>query len=96
MNTETTEGSRPVAGQVERPVRPGLMVRLFAFLRGGEVVWIQDFQGRTLASIAYVDAFGGAWCPVYWFWRVGRCQLLEDGTVDPRSESSYVKRWRRA
>lgn len=87
----------PIAqGPVDVNVRPGLLIRLFAWLRGGDVVWIQDHQGKVLASIAQMDAFGGAWCPVFWFSGVGRCQLLPDGTVDPRSESSYVKRWRLA
>lgn len=79
-----------------QPERVGLLVRLFAWLRGGEVVWILDFQGRARVTIAQMDAFGGAWCPVYWFTKTGRCQLKADGTVDQRSESSYVKQWRRA
>jgi hypothetical protein len=78
-----------------RPPRAGFWIRLFAWLRGGEVVWIIDFQGDVKASIAQVNAFGGAWCHVYWFNKIGRCQLNPDGKVDRRSESFYVHEWMR-
>lgn len=69
------------------------MIWIFAFLLRGRVVWIKDFQGEAYKSIAYKNPFG-MWCRVYWLWAVGHCVLLDDGTVDPRSGSSYIKEWR--
>ena len=97
MTTEQPGASPALSDQLGLvPERAGVLVRLFAWLRGGEVVWILDHEGQARVTIAQMDAFGRAWCPVYWFTKVGRCQLNPDGTVDPRSQSSYVKRWRRA
>ena len=44
MNTETTEGSRPVAGQVERPVRPSLSEALDAWW---DAAYVEGRDGRT-------------------------------------------------
>jgi hypothetical protein len=96
MSNTPTEAVASNAELGLAPKRPGLWIRLFARLRGGEVIWIQDFQGKVKPTIAHMDAFGGAWCPVYWFGNVGHCRLLADGTVDPKSDSSYVHRWRKA
>lgn len=77
-----------------RAGRVGLMVRLFAWLRGGRVVWLMDFQGQPYQSIAIHDPFGGMWCPVHWFWKVGGCRLMPDGSVHQRSESKYIEAWK--
>lgn len=72
-----------------------LWVRLFAWLRGGEVVWLEDNNGRVYVSIARRDRYGKLVCPVYWATNVGHCVLLEGGVVDPNSYSFYIKRWTR-
>lgn len=81
---------------IDRLPKPGLIVRFFALLWGGEVVWLKDWEGEVYQSIAMRDAFGGMYCYVHWFNRIGRCQLLNDGTVDPCSPANYIKKWVKA
>jgi len=76
--------------------RPGLLVRIYAFLTGGEVIWIKDFQGKVRSTVAYMNGFGSPWCHVYWFTKAGHCVLRANGTVDPRSQSFHVDYWKKA
>lgn len=70
---------------------PG-MVYIAAFFLRGEVVWIKDFEGEVKRTIAYTTPLG-RWCRVFWATGIGHCVLLDDGTVDKSSSSSYVKVW---
>jgi hypothetical protein len=72
------------------------MIWLFAFLLGGRVGWIKDHQGEVYKTTIYTDAWGGRWCRVFWFKAIGHCVLLDNGTVDPKSDSSYVREWKYA
>ena len=70
-----------------------LLLRFHAWLRGGEIVWLEDNCGKEYVSIAVRNKFGKLTCPVYPLANVGNCVLLENGRVDPNSESAYIKRW---
>ncbi len=87
------DGSALSEGLGLAPKRASLIVRLFAWVRGGRPVCLEDFTGETYFTIAELDAFGKLRAPVYWFFGVGDCVLLADGRVCGRSASSYVKRW---
>lgn len=91
-DTPAVTGSVQWTGMRERS--PGIIIRLAAWMRGGKLVWLRDFQGDVYCSIATLDAFGGASAPVYWFAKVGNCVLLPDGTVCRKSSSSYVREWK--
>lgn len=70
-----------------------LIVKIAALLLGGEPVVLQDWQGETYYTIAYVNAeFGTKWARVYPFTAVGFVVLNDDGTTSSRS-SSYIERW---
>lgn len=63
------------------------MLKIIAWLTGGKVVWLQDFDGDTHKSIAYKAGFGTM--------KARRMLGVEailhtDGTV---SSPSYVHRW---
>lgn len=74
-----------------RTMRFPLIVRLKAYLVGGECVWLRDFQGEVYASIARIDPFGHMSAPSYPLTGVGHHVLLSGGKVEERS---YMKEWR--
>jgi hypothetical protein len=74
-------------------MKPGLLMRLWAWLSGGRAVWLSDYENKLRFSIERVRPDGLREAPVYWVTGVGSCILLEGGKVDPSCKSSYVKRW---
>lgn len=68
--------------------------KLIAFLTGGVPVILEDFQFEEYKTIAYQTKFGFK-CHVYWLTKTGDCKLLEDGTVDRKSVSSYIHYWKK-
>lgn len=73
-----------------------LYLRLVALVTGGQLVYLQKFNKQIHLSIAYIDAWGNHYAFVYPLTRIGHCVLLADGTVDPCSDSNYVKFWKPA
>lgn len=68
------------------------MIReIWAYLTGGTLVVLEDFQGDCYETIAYKNAFGKMTARVFWFTCVGRVVLRDDGTC--YGQSSYIERW---
>lgn len=70
-----------------------MFIRLWAFLTGGKLVWLKDFDGETALSIARVDEFGEMRAERHWPFKIRTCVLLEDGVV---AGSHYVHFWKYA
>lgn len=62
--------------------------KIWAFLTGGKVVWLQDFDGQLTRSIAYPAGFGKMQASRMMF--TSKVTLNPDGTT---SAKSYVKSW---
>lgn len=62
--------------------------KIWAFLTGGKVVWLQDFGGELTRSIAYPAGFGKMQARRMMF--TNKVTLNPDGTT---SAKSYVKFW---
>ena len=71
-----------------------IILKIFAFILGGNVVALQDFQGESSLSISFVDPFDIRYCRAYFLTGVGHCVLLDGGKVSEECESSYIKTWR--
>lgn len=72
-----------------------LIVKIAAWLLGGEPVVLQDWEGKMYYTIGYINSeFGTKWACVYPFTAVGFVVLKDDGTTSSRS-SSYIERWSR-
>ncbi len=71
------------------------MRKLIAFLTGGQLVRLEDFQNEVYETIAYRDYLRNCYyARVYWYDKVGHVILLDGGDVDARSKSSYIHNWR--
>ena len=64
-----------------------MLKTIWAFLTGGKVVWLQDYNGELTRTIAYKAGFGKMQARRMMFIKV---TLNEDGTV---SGKSYVHYW---
>ena len=62
--------------------------KIWAFLTGGKIVWLQDRDGELTRTIAYKVGFGKMQATRMRF--TGKVTLNEDGTV---SGKSYVRYW---
>ena len=65
-----------------------MLKTIWAFLTGGKVVWLQDYNGKLTRTIAYKAGFGKMQARRMMF--TGKVTLNEDGTV---SGKSYVDYW---
>lgn len=77
-------------------MRQSFLLRFWALLFGGEVVFLEDHQGEIYQTIARRTPFNTLVCPVFFFTKVGKCVLLEGGEVDRKSPSHYIRRWKAA
>ena len=68
-----------------------MILRLLAMLRLIELVWLEDHQKNIYLTIKKRHPFGGYWCHVYPWSKIGSVQLKDDGTC--YGESYYIKRW---
>ena len=65
-----------------------MLKTIWAFLTGGKVVWLQDYNGELTRTIAYKAGFGKMQARRMMF--TGKVTLNEDGTV---SGKPYVDYW---
>ncbi len=65
-----------------------MLKTIWAFLTGGKVVWLQDYDGELTRTIAYKAGFGKMQARRMMF--TGKVTLNEDGTV---SGKPYVHYW---
>lgn len=65
-----------------------MLKTVWAFLTGGKVVWLQDYDGALTRTIAYKAGFGKMQARRMMF--TESVTLNEDGTV---SGKSYVHYW---
>ena len=78
--------------------KPSIFLRLFCFLFKKELIKIYAVKGCTEPFHFTYIRKGCVECPndhccVYWLQQIGDCILLPDGTVDDKSESSYIYKW---
>ena len=66
-----------------------MIKRIWAFLTGGKLVWLKDFDGEITLAIARKDPWGDMRAERHWPFSVRSVRLLPDGTVD----GSYVRFW---
>lgn len=71
-----------------------MLVRLVAWITRGKIVAIEDVKKESMYSIAYMNSFNNLYCHVYYIAKVGYCILLEDGLVDSKAPSNYIRRWK--
>jgi len=71
-------------------MRPGLLLRLIAKIRGGMLVWLLDHDGEITCSIAYASPFGGLVTKRWWPYNISIAKLCPDGSVE---YPSYVRKW---
>ncbi len=65
-----------------------MLKTIWAFLTGGKVVWLKDYDGELTRTIAYKAGFGKMHAKRVMF--KGKVTLNEDGTV---SGKSFVRYW---
>lgn len=71
-----------------------LWAKLWARLTGGTVVWLRDFDGEIILSVARRDPFGNLRADRWWPFSLYKVILHDDGSVTkPGGRSSYVKEW---
>ena len=70
-----------------------MILRLLAWWRKGQIVWLRDFQGRSYRTVARKDPWGELVAPVYASTNTGHVVLLPDGKIGAESESSYITAW---
>lgn len=64
---------------------------IWAWLTGGELVWLRDYDGTVTLTIARVDPWGYKTAERYWPYKIRTVTLEADGTV---SNNSYVELWK--
>lgn len=72
------------------------MVMAVSSLTGARAVELYSCLGNEIHySICYTNPNkqGHFVAPIYWFNRIGEVILLPDGTIDHKSESSYIDAW---
>ena len=69
-----------------------LLVRIWARVTGGRLVWLRDMDGAVSLSIAKTDPWGGLIADRYWPFKIKIVRLLPGGKV----EGSYVREWKDA
>ncbi len=79
----------------KEPKYPGFFLKIYCYLFKKKMVKLTNYKGGIYFSyiLGICDICGKLHCRVYPFTSVGDCILNEDGTVDPLSESFYIKRW---
>lgn len=60
---------------------------------GKKIIFLVDSEGEKYLSIINVHPDGMKWCYVYPFAHVGHVLLKDDGTINPKSKSSYIEKW---
>lgn len=67
------------------------LLRLIAWVKGGQLVWLKDFQGEIYLTIAYKSPFveDQVYGHIYPYTCVGNWT----GTPDGKVIHSYVKEW---
>jgi hypothetical protein len=68
------------------------MLRILAFFRIIDLVWLEDHEGEVYLTIKRKSPFVGYWCRVYPISCVGHVILNDNGTC--KGDSSYIKRWK--
>jgi len=68
------------------------VIRIWAFLTNGRLIYLRDFDGETALSIAYVNQWGELCAKRFWPFSIRTVRLLPDGIVD----GGYVKNWKDA
>jgi hypothetical protein len=70
-----------------------MIARLLSALGLVKGIMLEDFQGQVYYTWERKGVSRNV-CHVYPIFKVGNCLLNSDGTVDPRSSSSYIKYWK--
>lgn len=52
-----------------------------------------SFDGTRYYTLAKYESYNKMSAPVYFSSNIGHVILLEDGTIDPNSDSRYIKYW---
>lgn len=68
-----------------------MIKRIWAWLAGGELVWLRDLDGTVTLTIARIDPWGCKTAKRYWPGNTRTVTLEADGTV---SNGAYVKLWK--
>lgn len=68
------------------------MLRLLAFFKIVELIWLQDYAGETHLTIKRRDAFGNYYCYVYPLNQIGYVTLYENGSCG--GKSLYIMKWK--
>lgn len=69
-----------------------MLVKIWAWLTGGELVWLKDHDGEVSLSIAQTDPWGEKIAYRYWLSKVRLVVLLADGKV--AKGAGYVELWK--
>lgn len=67
-----------------------MIKRIWAWITGGELVWLRDHDKTVTLSIAYTDPWGDKIAKRYWPNSIRTVVLRPDGTVD----GTYVVEWK--
>lgn len=67
-----------------------MIIRFWAWLTNGKLVWLQDFDGEVTLSIARPNPFGGMVAERHWPFNIRKVYLLPNGDVI----GSYVRKWK--
>lgn len=70
-----------------------MIMRVWAKLTGGRLVWLKDHDGEVTLSIARVTVFGDIVAKRYWPFKIRQCVLMPDGSV---RGGAYVHFWKYA
>lgn len=71
--------------------KPGIFLRLLAWRRGGDIIWMRTLSGEVFLSIAETSPWGRI-AYRYPSHRIGCVSLNDDGTC--YGDASYIKEWR--
>lgn len=69
-----------------------MIIRIWAFLTGGRLVWLRDHDGTVTLSIAHETPFGDLIAERYWPNKTRTVKLRPNGSVD----GAYVEQWKDA
>jgi hypothetical protein len=66
-----------------------VIMKIWACLTGGKLVWLQDNDGEVTLAIARTNPFGGMMAERYWPFHIRTVQLNDDGTAN-----GYINQWK--